>query len=192
MVNGRDLIITGGVLLAVSLAVLQFSQVQLPGTQTGNVLCKLPGTGSLDTCNEIQAGETEFRVDTRFTVSRTTIEEIEYKTVNTDAPVYSATDTDSLAFPAETRDAKLNILVKNDAGEIIASDTRRFGTIVGTDTRQVDFSFRVPREGTYRLESSFVGEGCGLILCAPVTIEERTDLTVPNLPLNEYDTVAVN
>lgn len=196
MVETRDLLITLGTLTILTATTIGFLNVSLPGTTTedlANVACKVPVLeGQLQQCNEIQEGETSFRVDTQITVSRTTIEQVQYKTVEQSGNVYSSTGPGSLAFPAETRDAKLNIVLKNPDGEIIASETKRFGTMVGTETETTTFSSNVPREGDYRLEMAWTGEGCGLLICAPISIEERVTLGVPNLPLNEYDTVAVN
>jgi hypothetical protein len=155
-----------------------------PGTTTKNLACQIPVVESSNLCQEINVDD-RYKFTAEAVVSRTEVERIHYKTVKENRGVLSALNT-SLAFPAETREATLNWVLRDSNGRIVATDTDHFGTIVGIDTTRASFEAGNLPSGEYTLETEFHGEGCGILVCAPITDTTSKTVEIPHLPLGDY------
>lgn len=189
MVDGRDLAITslaviGSLLLAVTVA-----GTSIPGSSTTQLACDIPVVNQASYCNEVGQND-EYKVTVKTSISRDKIEKVEYKTENTDQNIYSFTGG-SLAFPTETKNAKLNYIVRNENGDIVATGTERMGTVAGNEEKTDLFSFNL-KKGSYTVEISYTGTQCGLLTCNEISETEELVFNVPNLPLNNYETLEVN
>jgi len=191
LVNERDALITGVILLVTGFLAVNFAGQVLPGTQAANLVCELPGSNSLQLCDRASASG-DYTVSTEVTVDRLDINKVYYKTTPKTGFTFSALDTSDFAFPAETRNAKVDYVLRDSEGRIISSDTKRFGVLTGSERETVIFESSVSGSGDYNIELAFTGEGCGLIACAPVSSSFERTVEVPNLPLDNWDRLEVN
>lgn len=189
MVDGRDIAITGTALLASLFLAVTIAGASLPGSSTTDIACNIPVIQEADFCNEVETTD-NYKISLKTSIDRDSINRVEYKTENSDGNIFSFTNPE-LAFPTETRDAKLNYIVRNENGEIVATGTERMGTITGNEEKTNVFSFK-EQTGDYTVEISYTGTQCGLLTCNEISKTEETGFTVPNLPLGQYETLEVN
>lgn len=173
--------------LTVSFAlIVTIGGVDLSGSQAKNLYCEIPFLSDSDRCQTISEDQ-DYKTTFDITVGRLDVKQMDVTTETTDKDHLSAltSDLSTLAFPAETTDAKLEMVLRDSEGRVVASDTKRFGTIVGDETRETSFVADNIESGTYELYLEYTGNGCGLLSCSEIFETTDVEVEIPTLPLNE-------
>lgn len=188
MANMKDIVLFASILIGSGLVIVSFAGVSLPGTGSNNYVCSIPILQDLSLCQKISP-EDKYNLKVEAKVSRLNIH-YRYKTTEEQGAVFSSLG-DLLAFPAETRNTKVQWVLRNNKGLVVASETQRFGTISGGEYKKTVFEVGNLDDGTYTLEATLTGQECGpleAIIGCPLKVEKHFEheIKIPRLPLGEY------
>lgn len=185
MADVKEYIALASIILGSGLAFVALGGLELAGTQASNGLCGIPGISSTSYCSASTQPSDKYKLTNKVSVNRNSIIETshQYKTAKASGLLFSFTG-DELSILTEGKNLKIDYYLREE-GTLVASSTKRIGTVGTVETKDVTFSNNVD-SGTYEVEYVLKGEQCNFLGCSDVSDRKTFTAEVPKLPLGEY------
>lgn len=186
MVNARDLVIFIMIALGGLTIFVGVGGLELAGSQTSNIVCQIPGVSSLDYCSASTSPDDEYKVTHGVTVNRNSVVDgsFRFKTEETSSGFPLSFTGSQLSVLGQGENVVLEYYVRDD-GLLVASDSRRLGTVETFETEDVLFENKLS-SGTYDVEYIVRGDECSVLGCTGFDDKITVEMEVPKLPLGEY------